>query len=123
MRRRAWIAIGLVGLGFLLGAAGRETEVAFFSTLGGFSFVVAIGLFVSLLPFWVRLRDKVPPMPGLFPVLRASERWCTRCGSPTGEAGPCRVCGHQPREGRPPKAPKAGPPKGATPRGRAGKKP
>src|SRR6185436_16139897 len=100
MRRRAWVAWGLLALGLALGLAGQVLPGgSTWDLFSGLFVAVAIGLAVSLLPFWRRWLAPLVPMPDLFQAPRPTERWCARCGHPTARRGPCRTCGHTPASG------------------------
>lgn len=92
MRARVWLLAGAVVLGLALGFLGRGTGVEALDVAAGLAWSVALGLGVSLLPFWKRVLPPVPPMPGLFDRVQEQERWCVHCGSPTRQEGPCQVC-------------------------------
>lgn len=91
------MAWALLALGIGLGLLGRTLPGGeAWDLLGGLALLAAIGLGLSLLPFWGRLLPRLAPFPSLFRTPRATERWCTRCGNPTPAKGACRSCGHAP---------------------------
>jgi hypothetical protein len=98
VRRRAWLAWGVLALGLAFGVAGRDLPGGrAWNLLAGLCLVAALVVAVTLLPWWGRFRPQVTPLVALFRAPRKTERWCTRCGTPTARKGPCRLCGHTPR--------------------------
>ena len=91
------MAWGVFTLGLALGVAGRDLPGGrAWNLLGGICLIAALVLAVTLLPWWGRWRPQVTPLARLFATPRPSERWCSRCGTPTARKGPCRLCGHTP---------------------------
>lgn len=108
MRQRAWAAWAsfVVGMGLAVTAefaGGEPLRMA-----AGLLIAVAIVLGLSLLPFWSRMRERVPAMPDLFVAVGPDERWCDRCGRAAAREGPCAACGHVPKQPRPKRRTKEG---------------
>ena len=98
MRRRAWIAVGVLAVGLGLGAAARELPATrAWNLVAGLCLLASLAIAVTLLPWWSRWRPTVKPLPGLFAPPRGSERWCSTCGSRTPRKGACKLCGNVPR--------------------------
>jgi hypothetical protein len=97
VRKRAWLAWGVLTLGLAFGVAGTGLPGGrAWNLLAGICLLVALGLALTLLPWWARWRPTVKPLPGLFAAPRPSERWCSHCGARTARKGACKLCGHTP---------------------------
>ncbi len=96
MRQAAWVAVGLLALAIALSIIGRLVDVEAILFLAGLGLLAAAVAGVLAIPPVARLRDRVPPMPGLFPKL-AGQRWCATCGHAAPRQQPCPVCSTPPR--------------------------
>lgn len=93
VRLRVWLLSGSIALALLFGFLGRGTDVEAFDILAGLLWMAAIGLGISLLPFWRRVLPPVPAMPGLFDSVPDQGRWCIACGNSTPKGIQCSICG------------------------------
>lgn len=95
VRRRVVVMVVVFALALALGFTGRATDVEALDVLSGLFWIAGIVLALSLLPFWSRVLPRIEPMHGLFEPVDEGQRWCSRCGTPTAQHGPCHVCGHE----------------------------
>lgn len=101
VRRRAWWAWGALALTVLFGIMGRAVPPAdAWNLLAGVFLLAAVGLGVSLLPFWPRLAPGLVDFPDLFDRPNAHERWCVVCGHVAGARAACSTCGSLPPQAR-----------------------
>ncbi len=96
MRKRTWVAVMALLLALGLGFTGRALDSTGLDTAAGLLWIVAIVAALLLLPFWNRILPALAPMPGLFDTVGEDQRWCSHCGSPTPQEGPCQVCARDP---------------------------
>ncbi len=97
MRVRSWVLVVALVLALGLGFLGRGLESQGLETTAGFLWFLVIILAIAQLPFWRQVLPPLAPMPGLFAAPAEGQRWCTHCGSPTQQEGPCEVCKTVPR--------------------------
>ncbi len=91
MRQAAWIAIALFALAVAFSILGRILDAEPLLVLGGLGLLASIAAGVVAIPAVQGLRDRVVPMPDLFPKL-GGQRWYTSCGHPAPRDAPCGQC-------------------------------